>query len=99
MAMVSGFMSFTPRRGAAPSSEPELPGLDAVVERLVDSDERALLAVVHVDGVLGDRGIEALTDERVLRVLQRGRHGQLAPQPEEQRPRVRRQSRAEVRAK
>src|SRR3989441_1074744 len=98
MAIVSFLMWFTFLGGRC-RSQTDLAGLDALVERRVQPDECAAVRVVEIDDVDGGGRIVALADELALRVLEGGRHVQLAAEAHEQRTGILGQAIDEVGAK
>src|SRR5579864_6444917 len=66
-------------------SEPDLAGVDSIVERLVEPNERLALRIVEVDDVRGRDGIVPLANKIRLRVLEGGGHCDLAPQAHQER--------------
>src|SRR2546430_13576011 len=98
MAIVSFLMWFTFLGGRC-RSQTDLAGLDALVERRVQPDECAAVRVVEIDDVGSGGRIVALADELALRVLEGGRHVQLAADAHEQRTGIPGQAIDEVGAK
>src|SRR6058998_3945524 len=90
-AMSRSSLATTLRRsviGMAPRALCEASDLDAVIQRLVEPNERLAFAIVEIDRVFDCGGVVAFAHQRALGVLEGGGDFQIVPDPQKDRTRI-----------